>query len=82
MLFLPPTNLTGDAVSDARTLYTYLYQLSEQLNAALDGVDARIGNQAQAVQEAAVGGSGGAWGGTGVDPSTSQTYQELRALIV
>ena len=82
MLFTPPQPLSGDAKRDASILYSHLYRMSEQLNAALQAVDAKITNASGTSAQAATGASTGAWSGSGVDPATTEAYQTLRSLII
>ena len=82
MLFTPPQPLTGDAKRDASILYTHLFKMSEQLNAALEALDARVTNVSTTGAQAATGASTGAWGTSSVDPSTSEAYRTLRSLII
>ena len=82
MLFTPPQPLTGDAKRDASILYTHLFKMSEQLNAALQALDAQAINVSTTGTQAATGASTGAWSGTGIDPATTEAYQALRSLII
>ena len=82
MLFTPPQPLTGDAKKDATILYTHLFMMSEQLNAALQTLESNAANTSTSTVQAATEASSGAWGTTTVDPAISASYQALRSLII
>lgn len=75
MTFRPPAASGGQG--DVKALYSYLFQLAEQLNVAFDNVDAQGGGAAYRAMQLA----GGAVNGE-VDASTTEAYQNLKALII
>lgn len=73
--FRPPAASGGQG--DVKALYSYLFQLAEQLNVAFENVDAQGGGAAYRAMQLA----GGAVKGE-VDATTSEAYQNLKALII
>lgn len=71
----PPT-LTGSADQQLRVMYSYLFRLAENLNVALSNLNED--NFSSAVQLTQGSNTGAVSGGS----SSSNTYNELRALIV
>lgn len=80
--FQPPASPHGTSEQQLKQMYSYLYQLSEKLNVALEQVDGRIGegiSSAIASQRPSTVQTNKP--SSGIDPSITQQYQELKALI-
>lgn len=74
--FRPPAASGGQG--DVKALYSYLFQLAEQLNVAFENVDAQGGGAAYRAMQLA--GSDSIRGE--IDATTSEAYQNLKALII
>ena len=80
--FQPPVSLHGTSEQQLKQMYSYLYQLSEKLNVALEQVDGRIGEGiSTAIASHRSTTAQANKPSSGVDPSITQQYQELKALI-
>lgn len=75
MNFRPPASTGGQ--DDVKALYSYLFQLAEQLNVAFENVDAQGGGVAYKAMQMAGGTALGE-----VDATTAEAYQNLKALII
>lgn len=73
-----PPNLTGGNTEQLRQLYTYLYQMSEQINYALNSIDSGKVVAADRTLASPTSSPGQTEAQT---QYSSQTYNELRALI-
>ena len=71
----PPSQGIGDTNAQVKALYSYLYQLTEQLNVALESAEK---SGSDTLYKAV---SGGAKSGK-VPAGTAEAYQELKALII
>ena len=76
MNFRPPAASGGQ--TDVKSLYSYLFQLAEQLNVAFENVDAQGGGAAYKALQLA----GGSTVKGEIDATTSEAYQNLKALII
>lgn len=72
---LTPPSATGGQAEQVRNLYSYLYQLTDRLNAAFVALDAG-GSDASGTSVSAAGASGG------MSADQARQYNELKALII
>lgn len=72
---LTPPSATGGQAEQVRNLYSYLYQLTDHLNAAFVALDAG-GSDASGASASAAGASGG------MSADQARQYNELKALII
>lgn len=72
---LTPPSATGGQAEQVRNLYSYLYQLTDHLNAAFVALDA-WGSDASGTSVSAAGASGG------MSADQARQYNELKALII
>lgn len=72
---LTPPSATGGQAEQVRNLYSYLYQLTDHLNAAFVALDAG-GSDASGASVSAAGVSGG------MSADQARQYNELKALII
>lgn len=83
MNLTPPPSYTGNAESYSKLLQSFLFQLTEKLNVALEAIDSGTFSDTSSARKGAPvitpGGSGGS-GGI-ITPETKQAYEELKALI-
>lgn len=72
---LTPPSATGGQAEQVRNLYSYLYQLTDRLNAAFVALDVG-GSNASGASASAAGASGG------MSADQARQYNELKALII
>ena len=72
---LTPPSATGGQAEQVRNLYSYLYQLTDRLNAAFVALDVG-GSNASVASASAAGASGG------MSADQARQYNELKALII
>lgn len=72
---LTPPSATGGQAEQVRNLYSYLYQLTDHLNAAFVALDVG-GSNASGASASAAGASGG------MSSDQARQYNELKALII
>lgn len=72
---LTPPSATGGQAEQVRNLYSYLYQLTDHLNAAFVALDAG-GSDASGASVSAAGATGG------MSADQARQYNELKALII
>ena len=72
---LTPPSATGGQAEQVRNLYSYLYQLTDRLNAAFVALDVG-GSNASGASASAAGASGG------MSAGQARQYNELKALII
>lgn len=72
---LTPPSASGGQAEQVRNLYSYLYQLTDHLNAAFVALDAG-GSDASGASASAAGASGG------MSADQARQYNELKALII
>ena len=72
---LTPPSATGGQAEQVRNLYSYLYQLTDRLNAAFVALDVG-GSDASGASASAAGASGG------MSADQARQYNELKALII
>lgn len=72
---LTPPSATGGQAEQVRNLYSYLYQLTDRLNAAFVALDVG-GSNASGASVSAAGASGG------MSADQARQYNELKALII
>ena len=74
---IPPSRQTGTTDDKLNGLYSYLYQLVETLNVSMNG-----GNTQQTVLHKAGGGNAAGSTSSAVPETTTQEYQQVKALII
>lgn len=83
MTFDTPPRLTGEEKTYAAQMYSFLYQLCEKLNVAMDALDSgTFSDTSVARKGAAVKSVPGTSGQSWFTPELKQSYEELKSLIM
>ena len=77
----PPPGIRGDDRSSLVQMHSFLFRLTEQLNAALNETDRRI-QETERVTGISAGTTGSAPAGDNGNPPLTEQYESLKALII